>query len=354
MLDQVAAAFDRQDYQTASRLLREHLKQSPNDPWAKLYMGRLQEVSGKRKIAEGIYRQLLQESSNAKLISQARQGLQRLEAVTPKRPQPKISQATIEFTNQETGFLILEAVVGESRNELAKRFAQLLQLDGYTARGLLPSRGWRLYRSGPISELQLLGQDLHQAGIPSFLASVTDIQAIQVFQVNHFKALHPKATAVCVNQSNQLGMLTFDWSEVKQRVTGLLPLFSQVVDLGYRDRLEWKESVEDYAHFCDLHLPERNCILRIQDGKYDFRQGYMAGQQHETIRQRWNLLMAALNQQISNLLVWSEFNSFAETTSDFIAAIERLESHIDLPRPTDCPLDPTFHLYSCLAFLKSQ
>lgn len=353
MLDQVAAAFERQDYQAASDLLREFLKQSPNDPWAKLYMGRLQEVSGKHKIAEGIYRQLLKDSRNAKLISQARQGLQRIEIAAHERRREAIAQATAEPENQEPGFLILEAVTGDARSEFAKRFAQLLQIDAYTARGLLPSRGWRLYRSGSIGELQLLGQELRQAGIPNFWATISAIQAIQVFQVNHFQTLHPKATTVCANEENQLGILTFDWSEVKQRVTGFLPLFSQVVELGYRDRVERKESVEDYANFCDLHLPERNCILRIQDGKYDFRQGYMAGQQYETIRQRWNVLMAALNQQIPNSSVWSEFIPFAETTNDFIDAIERIESHIDLPRTTDCPLDPTFHLYSCLAFIKS-
>lgn len=354
MLDQVAAAFACQDYQTASHLLRELLKQSPDDPWAKLYMGKLQEVAGKQKIAEGIYRQLLRDSSNAKLISQARQGLQRIETAAQKHRQQEIAQATANPEDQETGFLVLEAVSGESRQQIAKQFAQLLKLDGYTARGLLPSRGWRLYRVGPIGELQLLGKELHYAGVPSFWASQSDIQEIKVFQVNHFKALQPKATAVCLNHTHQPGILNFDWKEVQQRVTGLLPLFSQVLDVGYRDRPEWKESIQDYAHVCDLHLPNRNCILRIQDGKYDFRQGYMAGQQHETIRQRWNMLMATLNQQIPSLSVWSEFISFAETTNDFIGAIDRIEAHIDLPRADACPLDPTFHLYSCLAFLKSR
>ncbi|PZV15213.1 MAG: hypothetical protein DCF22_07540 [Leptolyngbya sp.] len=40
MLDQVAAALERQDYQTAAQLLKELLKRSPQDPWVQLYVGR--------------------------------------------------------------------------------------------------------------------------------------------------------------------------------------------------------------------------------------------------------------------------------------------------------------------------
>lgn len=352
MLDQVAAAFERHDYETASQLLRELVKQSPQDPWVKLYMGRLQEVSGKSKAAEQIYRQLLQQSTNSKLVSQARQGLQRLASLEQTRRQQAIAQATAQPGSQDPGFLILEAVMGETRTEVAKRFAQLINTDAYTARGMLPSRGWRLYRAGAMGELAVFGQELRKAGIPAFWVSLAELQSIQVFQVNYFQALQPKAAVVCQNQMNQVGVLSFGWAEVKQRVEGLLPLFSQVVDLGYRDRLEWKEHIEDYAHFYDLHLPERRSILRLHDGKYDFRQGITAQRQHDTIRQHWNELIAVVNQWIPSTPVQSDFTIFSESTGDFATPIGRLPSHVFLSRSSDCYLDSAFHLYSCLSLLK--
>ncbi|MDX2244472.1 MAG: tetratricopeptide repeat protein [Leptolyngbyaceae cyanobacterium bins.302] len=354
MLNQVAAAFERQDYQTAAQLLRELVKQSPNDPWVKLYMGRLQEVSGKPKAAEEIYRQLLRNQTNPKLVAQARQGLQRLETMTRERRQQAIAQATINPENQELGFLILEAIPNEQRAELAKRFAQIIQTDAYTARGLLPGRGWRLYRTGAIGELAVLGQELRQAGISAFWQALSSLAAIEVFQVQYFQTLQPQVTVVCQNSTNQVGVLTLDWADIQQRVEGLLPLFSQVVDLGYRDRLEWKEQIEDYAHFCDLHLPQRRCILRLHDDRYHFQQGITAQRNHDTLRQRWNELTQILFQKIPQSAVWSDFTAFAESAVDFAESIDRLPSHIHLPRATDCYLDPAFHLYSGLAFLKLQ
>lgn len=358
MLDQVMAAFERQDYPAAAQLLRELVKQSPDDPWVKLYMGRLQEVSGKPKVAAEIYRQLLRTSTHPKLVSQARQGLQRLDATGSDRQQsqpvatPKlVMQKPVDFT-QDVGFLVLEAIASEARMELGQRFAHILHTDPYTARGILPGRGWRLYRVGEISELEAFGQALRQAEIPAFWASIAEIQAIQVFQVSYVRSLQPQVEVVCQNQANQVGVLTFAWSEVAQRVEGLLPLFSQVVDLGYRDQLEWKEHVEDYAHFCDLHLPKRRSILRIHDGKYDFRQGVTANSQRDTTRQRWNELIALLSQQLPQTAVWSDFAPFVETVGDFATPLQRLKSHVHLPRSSDRDVDPAFHLYSCLAFLR--
>lgn len=352
MLEQVIAAFDRQDYRTAAQLLKELLKQSPQDPWVQFYVARLQEVSGKASAAENIYRQLLRQSANPKLMTQARQGLQRLEMAEKERRQQAIAAATSNESSQEPGVLILESVAGESRNAIVQRFAQIMKIDAYTARGLLPSRGWRLYRSGSIGELQVYGQELLQAEIPVFWTALSKLQAIQVFRVNYFQTFAPAASVVCLNAANQTGLLSFDWSEVGQRVEGLLPIFGQVVDLGYRDRLEWKEHIEDYVHVCDLHLIHRQCILRLIDSQYDFQQGVSANVHHDTIRQYWDELSAGLNQQLPEIPTQSHFTPFAETTEDFTVVLDRLPSHIHLARSTDCYLDAAFHLYSGLAFLQ--
>ncbi len=359
MLDQVAAAFECQDYETASRLIKELLKQSPQNPWVQFYAGRLQEVSGKFTAAEEIYRQILRHTTNPKLATQARQGIQRVEISQREQRQRAIARATTEPTNQEPGFLVLKAITEDARAIALQNFARIMKIDAYTARMLLPSRGWRLYRSSTLAELQVYGQELQAAGIPAFWAARSQIQQIQVFQVNYFQTIAPQPTVICRNEHEQLGCLTFDWSEVKQRVEGRLPLFERVLVLGYRDRLERKEATQDYSHFCDLHLPGRRCILRLHDSQYDFHQGISVippqasidELDRNTIRTNWNHLITLLNQQLPDCPVWSEFTAFGETASDFAAPLRHVKSHINLLRRNDSHWDPAFHLYSSMIFL---
>jgi hypothetical protein len=360
MLDEVAAAFDRQDYPTASRLLKELLKNSPRNPWVQLYAARLQEVSGRLEEAEEVYRQLLRDATNPKLAAQARQGIQRVEVSQRELRQQAIEQATADPINTEPGFLVLESVSGDARTIAIQNFARIMKLDAYTGRLLLPNRGWRLYRTGAVGELQVYGQALSNAGIPVFWASLSQLQKIQVFRVSHFKSIAPKAVIVCRNEQDQLGSLTFDWAEVSQRVEGMLPIFERVVTLGYRDRLERKEETQDYAHFYDLHLPGRGCILRLHDSQYDFHRGIpvipkqalVNKLDRNTNRTNWNSLIELLNQQLPQTTAWSDFTPFAETTADFAVPLRRITHHIHVLRQTDSYWDPAFQLYSGLIFLR--
>jgi tetratricopeptide (TPR) repeat protein len=362
MLDQVAAAFERRDYQTASQLLKELLKESPQNPWVQLYAARLQEVSGKFSAAEEIYRRLLRDTTNPKLATQARQGIERIKQLQKEQRQQAIAQASADPSNNEPGFLVLESVTGDARNTAIQSLAQVMKLDVYTARLLLPSRGWRLYRSGITGELQVYGQELRKAGVPVFWASLAQLQKIQVFQVKFFQSISPKATVVCRNEHDQLGSLVFDWAEVSQRVEGMIPVFEQVLTLGYRDRLERKEATQDFTHFCDLHLPGRRCILRLHDIKYEFHQGIpviskqaaVDRNDRNTTRTNWNNLLALLNRQMPNQPVWSDFTSFAETAEDFDVPLSRLKSHIHLPRTSDSHWDPAFQLYTGMIFLRGS
>jgi hypothetical protein len=361
MIDQVAAAFDCHDYHTAARLLKQLLKESPKNPWVQLYLGRLQEVSGKLDASEAIYRQLLRDTTNPKLVSQARQGIQRLEQTQRERRQQAIAQATTDPAFNEPGFLVLEAVTGEARAAAIQNFARIMKLDAYTVRMLLPSRGWRLYRSSAVGELQVYGQELQKSGVPVRWASLKQIEQIPVFQVNYIETIDPKVVVVCRNEQDQVGSLSFDWSEVQQRVEGRLPIFEQVVDLGYRDKLERKQKTQDYAQFCDLHLPGRGCILRLHDGTYDFDRSIpvvSSGTIHELdlsiIRTNWNSLLGLFNQHMRPGSVWSDFIPFGETTADFAAPLVRLKPKTHLLRQVDSYWDSAFHLYSSLIFLHNQ
>ncbi len=370
MLDQVAAAFDRQDYQTAARLLKPLLQQSPNHPWVQFYLGRLHEVSGRRPSAETIYRQLLRQTTNPKLAIQARQGLQRLETTEQERRQQAIAQATTEPGKTAPGFLILEAVEGEARTRAAQQFAQIMKLDAYTARLQFPSRGWRFYRTGTIGELQVYGEELRQAGVPAFWAALPELQAIQVFYVHYFQAAAPQVTVICENQQGQLGSLVFDWSEISQRVEGLLPIFEHVIDTDHRQRTERqrKATTQDYVAFCDLHLPSRRCILRLSENHYQFQQGIIVEPQtsqphsgrlpaevereHQTNRMNWSHLLAFLTEQSPAAQVWDDFTLFADTVIQQTPLLRRLPSRIRLGRQAESDWDHAFHLYSTLAFLK--
>jgi tetratricopeptide (TPR) repeat protein len=362
MIDQVAAAFERGDYKAAAKLLKPLFQQSPEDPWVQLYVGRLQEACHKPDGAERTYRQLLRETANPKVAIQARQGLQRLEAAAQEQRQTAIAQATADPENNGAGFLVLEPVTGDDRAKAVQSFARVMKLDPYTARLQLPSRSWRLYRTGAIGELQVYGQELLQAGIPVFWRSLDELKKIRVFRVQYMQSVSPQAIVVCQNEADQLGSLAFDWSEVANRVDGMLPIFEDVVDINAWKKLQRKEQTRDYAQVCDLHLPERNCILRFCDNTYDFQQGVVfyapqeagAGLVQATKRINWNHLLSYVDRHTKTASAWSGFTAFAETALEHLDLVSQFPSHIDLFRKEETNWDRALQLYSSLVFLKPK
>ena len=366
MLEQVADAFKRKDYQTAARLLQELVQQQPKSPWVQFYVGRLHEETDKLDAAESVYRALLRGTTNPKIVTQARQGLQRIEDLAKERHRQALAQATGDPGDAELGVLILEPVKSELKQQAAQKLARIVQIDPYTARLHLPSRGWRLYRIGAVGEMRFYTNQLQLAEIPCFAASVADIEKINVFGVNYFQSAAPQASVVCQNPLNQLGWLTFDWLEVSQRVFGMLPIFEKVVDFDARHKLQRKTKILDYVKFCDLHLHGRGSILRLCDRTYQFHQGIALSQPTEngrlghtpslpsaTARNNWNNLLNFLNQQLPQTPAWCDFTTFAESALDRTELLKRLKSHIELLRRTDSLWDPAFQLYSGLVFRRS-
>jgi hypothetical protein len=239
-----------------------------------------------------------------------------------------------------------------------------MQLDPYTAKLQLPSRGWRLHRTGPIGELRFLGENLRSSEIPCFWTTLTEIQQLRVFQVHYFQSVSPQAVVVCQSEQGQLGAITFNWSDVTQRVNGLLPIFEEVVDLDSRGKLQRKTQTQDYAQFCDLHLLGRRCILRLHDNSYQFHQdaATVSSAKEEinshpsqtTTRINWNNLLNFLDEQLPQARVWSDFSPFAQTALDQTELLSRLQSHIHLFRRAETGWDPAFHLYSGLVFVRNS
>lgn len=360
MIDQVAAAIERKDYKTASQLLKPLLQQTPNDPWVQLHLGQIQEAAGKAEAAEQIYLKLLKGAGNPKVALQARRGLDRLEARAEETRQAAIAQAQTDPTNAGTGFLVLEAITGDQRAIAAKNLAKILKLDVYSAQFQLPSRGWRLYRTGPYAEIQVYGNELQQAGLNVFWESLATIKAIHVFKVDYMQALDGQPTVVCRNDADQVGSLAFAWQEVTQVVKGRLPIFEEVIDLDAFKRLKRKEQTQDYTQMYDLHLPGRKSILRFCDRTYQFSKGASLtdasipalSKSQNSIRLQWNQLVARLTQQLGDRPVWEDFNTFAQTAFDHLDLLEHFDTHIEIFRKDPTTWDPAFHLYSGLVFTR--
>jgi Tetratricopeptide repeat len=376
-IHQIAAALDGQNYKQAAQLIKQLQQESPENPWVQYYIGRYYELTNNSEKAETTYKQILHKVTNPKIVSQARQGIERIETAAQNRREQAIETAKNDPSNLEPALLILEAVSPEDKPAAIQNISRILKTDTYTTRMQIQSRGWRLYKTGSIAELQIYGQELLNAGIPVFWGTLADIQKIQIFRVQHFQSLSSPAV-VCKNQVDQLGTIEFSWSEVSQRVEGLLPIFIDVMDYSPSRRNEefrHKEITQDYAQICDLHIPSRNCILRICDQSYQFQQGVdftkssadiaassnpknpkdrsQQSQQilQSTTRINWNHLLETLDQKL-DVTVLSEFTPFAETVLDYTHMLSKIESYVEVDRKSETPWDAAFQLYSGLAFLK--
>lgn len=383
-LKKVHADLENKDFKNAANLLKQLKTNKPNNPWVEFYIGRFYELNEKRELAEKVYRQLLQDSTNPKLVAQARQGLKRIEDFEQQKRQAAVEETKTDPSKLEPGVLILEPVSNDKKAAISQSFARILKVDPYTVRMQLQSRGWRLYKTGAIGELSVYGKELQNAGIPVFWASHAELQNINIFRVHYFQSISPQPTIVCQNALDQIGVMSFNWSEVTQRVEGLLPIFMEIMDYAphrRKEKFRHKEITQDYAQVWDLHLPKRNSILRFCDHSYQFQEGVSFTPPSEvqpaspppkgkitkppstgkvisqnTARINWNNLIN--NVFYENLpetsLSWSEFTPFAETALDYPNLLSRFKHYIDIERKSETPWDPAFHLYSTLVFLKSQ
>ena len=361
MIQQITTALQHQDYQEAKRLLDTL---PSGDPRGELLQGQLQEATQDWDSAEQTYRALLRQDNGPKITLAARQGLKRLTEQRQNQRQQRLSTAVTDPAQKEYGILILEALAPEVKTEAAKAFAKVMDLDPYTARLLLPSRGWRLYRAGAVGTLQMYGQDLQAAEIPTFWTPLKAVRELPVHQVCYLETTQNPVRVIVTNDraTGQTRSLQFRWSDVSARVEGLVPIFEEVVDRDPRGKLQRKHKTQDHAQFCDLHLPKQGYILRLYDAAYQFNQGAKLTEtssntlslEQGTSWVNWRSLVSILNQNLSHAPIWSEFTVFAETAIDHPDVLDRLQSHINLFRRSESYWDQAFHLYSSLVFLKNQ
>jgi tetratricopeptide (TPR) repeat protein len=195
-INQIAAALEGKDYKQAAQLIKQLQKESPENPWVQYYIGRYYELTNNLEKAQTTYKQILRDITNPKIVSQTRQGIQRIETAQQNLRQQAIQTAKNDPSNLEPGLLILEPVSPEKKPAAVQNISRIFKIDAYTTRMQIQSRGWRLYKTGPIGELRIYGQELLNAGIPVFWATLSDIQKIQIFRVQHFQSLTSPAV-VC-------------------------------------------------------------------------------------------------------------------------------------------------------------
>lgn len=358
MFEQIITTLDQGEFAKAARLLKAWKEEAPQDPWLQLALARYWEATHEWEKAETAFRRLLQQSTNAKLMTQSRQGIQRIQDEQARQREHLLDQARAQPGAEAPGLLVLEPVQGKEREVAATGLAQVMRIDPYTARLLLPGQYWRIYRVGPIGELQYFCQTLVEQQTPAFSLPVSPLIELSVFRVQYVQALRPQISIVCQNDAGQLGSIAFDWADVSQWVIGQVPVFESVVDLGPRGHLQRKEVTQDYAEIIDLHLHSRNCVLRLCDRTYTYRQSvsFIPQKAEEPSAQiisrvAWDALKQLLSQKVSGSS-WSDFSGFGKTALEFITLLPSIPTHLDLMRRAPSSWDQAFHLYSSLHFLR--
>lgn len=360
MLEKLARAIERQDYQGAKDILQQLIQQQPENPWIQFYQGRFYEATGNLEAADRVYRQLLRDTINPKILSETRRAVGRVEAINRQQQEQSLARAKALPGSQAQGVLILEPIAPELKKTAAQQFAKIFNLDAYTAHLQLPTRSWRFYRTGTMGELQFYTTALERANIPCFCLPLHSLNTINVYQVNYFQTISPQATVVCQDPQGKIGTLSFSWQEIQGRVEGLLPLFEESLQMDAQRKTYRKTKTLDYAQLTDLHLPSRKSILRYCDRHYKFQEGISfqvessssLSIQQTTTRKNWNNLVKFLQKQLPDLPVRSDFTPFAESAIDFSEMLRHIKPHVHLLRRQDSPWDAAFQLYSGLVFLR--
>lgn len=207
--------------------------------------------------------------------------------------------------------------------------------------------------------MRVFVETLKKVNIPCFCVTVKDIQNLKVYQVDYFEQVFPTATVVCHASQRKPEILKFDWSELYQPVEGRLPVFEECVEMGIREKMARKTKIFDYVQVCDLHLKERNLILRLCDQTYQFHQG-IAVCEKQTIdkttisRDNWQYLISYFKNQLTERPIYLEFTPFAETALNFPETLKSINPHLNLLRREDILWDQAFHLFSSLALRKEK
>lgn len=357
MLEDVKNAYQNQDYQTLTQLLKQWQKQDPNNPWLHLYIAKLKEALGQPEQAEEFYRKLLKNNPIPQIITQARQGLARIEAERQKLQNEEFSLAKEKLGGDEMGVFILGTVPVDKKPEISLKLSQFFKTDRYTTRLQLPSRSTRLYRTGSIGELRYFVEKLTAQNVPCCAFSLSQINSITVYPVEYFQLIYPQGSILYKTPQKEQNSFTFDWSDITHIIQGLVPIFEESLEIDAKSQTYRKTKILDYAKVCDLYLKKQNTILRTCDYTYQFKAGipfspYNSNPlENTTTSHYWTFFLNFLQEKLPQIPLNNEFTPFGESAVDFQEFLKLIPPHLDLFRRKESPWDAAFHLYSCSTIL---
>ena len=358
MYDLVSTALGAQQFTQAAQLLKQWQHKTPQDPWLKLAMGQYWEAKDELEKAQVTYTRLLQSTANTRVMSQAREGVQRVRDQLAQRREHDLSAAKQQPGAAVAAVLVLEPVTGDRREAAVQGLAKVMQIDAYTARTRLSGKNWRLLREGAAGELQYFCEQLKAEGTPARWFTVDQVKQVSTFRVQAIQAVEPHLTVICQNGAGQLGTLQLAWSDITQWVVGQLPIYESVVDLDARGRLKRRDTTQDYGEMIDWHLHGRGCVLRLCDRTYRYRDAIPLPPAEAfptplIATTAWKAMKNHFAADIMSTPI-NDFKGFGESALDAIDLLPSFEAHIDLGRSVPSPWDRAFHLYSTLRFLAAS
>jgi hypothetical protein len=359
MLESVAAAVERRDFRTAQKLIVKALEEYPKEPMVHFYAGEIRMNIGKWEAAARSYQRALQFDLPPDRILKV---TEKLSIANQKLLEEKDKQQTTlkrQATGKETsGLLILTSLPLAEKPAAAATIAEILGGDPFTIKLQIPSRGWRLYRSGSYTQLQSAATSLMAAGVPAFAYPLAKIVPIEVKQVISIESFQPEFVLNCTNEFDESEQININSAQVVSTVSTLLPIFEEVVENDPKTGTQRKPKILDYVPIVDLHIPDSQLILRICSENYDFTKLPLEvssrvtreGLSFNTSRVGWDESIAAMQNVLVNSTQWIDFNTFADTAISFPEMLSHIPSHSHLLRRNGDIWDRIFHLYSCMAY----
>ncbi len=233
-----------------------------------------------------------------------------------------------------------------------------MEIDRYTATLQIPTRSWRLYKTGSLGELNYYQSELNQIGLPCFCQSISNINKIKVYEVNSVEIIENQLKFIYDDyqvNSKKEEQIIINLTDINNCVKGMIPLFELTVNFNSKkNKIEKKKSTLDYIEFYDLHSIINNSIFRFNGRNYQFDNDTNIDQKSNTAKEKWQDLENNLTTKISPEKVWSNFTSFAQGVIEFPEMLKEIESHIHLFRREETVWDEAFQLYSGLIFLQSK
>lgn len=356
MFEEIAAAIEAGDFQKAKSLMA-NLSPHAENPWWRYYQALIVEKEGDLELAERQYRQILKDSvfCEARLLKNIRDALERiLQAQQTLEEEKKREFQAIE-NREELAVLILEAVTPEEKQNLAPVLAKIMRLDTYTARLQIPTRSWRLFKTGSLGDLSYYQFRLQQEGIPCFCHPVSVVNSIPVSRVVYMEeSTNNSFQATVIEGEEEVEReVNFAWDKISNIVLGLLPIFELTTHVDSRIQIQKKISTLDYANLCDLHLVQENRILRLSDNSYEFSRGIQLTEASKTNQEKWRNLVRYIKEKTPCAKIWNEFTPFGEGAVNFPEMLKQITPHIDIFRREESVWDEAFQLYSGLIFLQT-